>query len=191
MSEASNEITNTIKDAIKEFVTLNLPKDFKTVYWQTSRYEAPKKPFCLLTWLSDSEELRSSEIQLPNSLTKEHREYKTAVITISLYVDGLKTQQHNLKERENLAQLNAENLRTQFQLVKTAYKFKNIFAVNNTSGVRPLDEAVSGGYTFRREFDLTIGYDKVYHYDLPVSHAVNIDLEENDIHIKVTEDEIK
>lgn len=191
MSEASNEITNTIKDAIKEFVTLNLPKDFKTVYWQTSRYEAPKKPFCLLTWLSDSEDLRSSEIQLPNSLTKEHREYKTAVITISLYVDGLKTQQHNLKERENLAQLNAENLRTQFQLVKTAYKFKNIFAVNNTSGVRPLDEAVSGGYTFRREFDLTIGYDKVYHYDLPVSHAVNIDLEENDIHIKVTEDEIK
>lgn len=191
MSEANNEITNTIKDAIKEFVTLNLPKDFKTVYWQTSRYEAPKKPFCLLTWLSDGEDLRSSEIQLPNSLTKEHREYKTAVITIALYVDGLKTQQHNLKERENLAQLNAENLRTLFQLTKTAYKFKKNFAVNNTSGIRPLDEAVSGGYTFRREFDLTIGYDKVYHYDLPVSHAVNIDLDKNDIHIQVTEDEIK
>lgn len=187
----SEEITNRIKDAIKEFVTLNLSEEFKTVYWQSSRYEAPKKPFCLLTWLSDSEDLRSSEIQLPNSLTKEHREYKTAVITIALYVDGLKIKQHNLKEREDLAQFNAENLRTQFQLLKTAYKFKNIFAINNTSGIRPLDEAVSGGYTFRREFDLTIGYDKVYHYDLPVSHAVNIDLDENDIHIQVTEDEIK
>lgn len=190
MSEANNEITNTIKDAIKEFVTLNLPKDFKTVYWQTSRYEAPKKPFCLFTWLSDSEDLRSSEIQLPNSLTKEHREYKTAVITIALYVDGLKTQQHNLKERENLAQLNAENLRTLFQLDKTAYKFKTKFAPKNTSGIRPLDEAVSGGYIFRREFDLTIGYDKVYHYDLPVSHAVNIELD-NEIYFEITEDDIK
>lgn len=185
-----NSVTDTIKNKIKEFVTLNLPKDFKTVYWSAQKFEMPKKPFCLLSWVSDSEDLRSSEIQLPNSLTKEHREYKTAVITIALYVDGLKTQQHNLKERENLAQLNAENLRTLFQLTKTAYKFKKIFAVNSTSGVRPLDEAVSGGYTFRREFDLTIGYDKVYHYDLPVSHAVNIDLD-NEIYFEVTEDDIK
>lgn len=191
MSEPNNNITNEIKDLIKEFVTLNLPDDFKTVYWQTSRYEAPKKPFCLLTWLSDSEDLRSSEIQLPNSLTKEHREYKTAVITIALYVDGLKTKQHNLKEREDLAQLNAEKLRTLFQLDKTAYKFKTKFAPKNTSGIRPLDEAVSGGYIFRREFDLTIGFDKVYHYNLPVSHAVNIDLEENNINIQVTGDDIQ
>ncbi len=176
MSEPNDNITNEIKDLIKEFVTLNLPKDFKTVYWQTSRYEAPKKPFCLLTWLSDGEDLNSSEITLPNTLTKEHREYKTAVITIALYVDGLKTKQHNLKEREDLAQLNAEKLCTLFQLVKTAYKFKTKFAPKNTSGIRPLDEAVSGGYTFRREFDLTIGYDKIYHYDLPVSNGVNFKL---------------
>lgn len=185
-----NDIINEIKDLIKEFVTLNLPEEFKTVYWQTQRYEAPAKPFCLLTWLSDGEDLRSSEIQLPHSLTKEHREYKTAIITISLYVDGLKTKEHNLKERENLAQLNAENLRTLFQLNKTAYKFKTKFAPKSTSGIRPLDEAVSGGYIFRREFDLTIGYDKVYRYNLPVSHAVNIDLD-NEIYIEVTEDDIK
>lgn len=181
--------TNIIKDAIKEFVTLNLPKEFKNVYWQTSRYEAPQKPFCLLTLLSDSEDLRASERQLQNSLTKEHKEYKTAVITIALYVDGLKTKQHNLKEREDLAQLNAENLRTQLQLLRTTYKFKD-FAIKSTTGIRPLDEVAAGGYTFRREFDVTIGYNNVYYYDLPISHAVNIDLDNNDIHIQVTEDEI-
>ena len=184
-----DEITNIIKDLIKDFVSQNLPEEF-TVYWQGTRYEAPKKPYCLLSWISDGEDLISSEIQLPNSLTQERREYKTAVITIGLYVDGLKIKQHNLKEREDLAQNNAENLRTLFKINKTAYKFKTKFAPKSTSGIRPLDEAVSGGYIFRREFELTIGYDKVYHYELPVSHAVNIDLEENNIHIQVTEDDI-
>lgn len=186
-----NSVTDTIKNKIKEFVTLNLPKDFKTVYWSAQKFEMPKKPFCLLSWVSDSEDLRSSERQLPNSLTKEHREYKTGTITIALYVDGLKTKGHNLEEREKLAQNSLENLRTQFQLLKTTNLFRKVCAINNTSGIRPLDEAVSGGYIYRREFDLTIGYDIVYHYDLPVSHAVNIDLDENDIHIQVTEDEIK
>ena len=80
-------------------------------------------------------------------------------------------------------------MRTQFQLLRTTNLFRKVCAINNTSGIRPLDEAVSGGYIYRREFDLTIGYDIVYHYDLPVSHAVNIDLD--DIHFEITEDDIK
>ncbi|MBO8430888.1 hypothetical protein IAC76_05825 [Spirochaetes bacterium] len=175
-----------LKDLIRGFVIQNLPEDFKTVYWQSERMKVPKKPYCMLTELSESNSLVTGELQFPNSLTKQVTQYKTAVITIAVYVDGL----GDYDDRKAFAYNSLNNLRTVFETMKAHYRFKDKMTVRNLSGIRPLNETVGGGYLFRYEFDMTIGFHEIYEYELPVSHAVNIDLDENDIHIEVSEDDL-
>lgn len=172
-----------LKDIIREFTAQNLPKEFKTIYWQSERKRGPSKPYCMLTELSETYDAPTSEIQLPNSLTKQVTMYKIAVITIAVYVDGL----CDYDERKNFAYQSLNKIRTKFDILQTHYRFKKDFAIKSLSGIRALNDIVNGGYLFRYEFDLTIGFNEIYEYDLPVSRAVNIDLDRNNIHIK-TED---
>lgn len=174
-----------LKDDIRGFIVQALPSEYKTVYWQSERQKIPTKPYCMLTELSESIDLNTSELQLPNSLTKQMTEYKTATITIAVYVDGLKTSTSSYSERKEFAYSSLNKVRTLFDTMQTRYKFKNKFAIRSLSSIRPLNEAVDGGYLYRYEFDLTVGFNETYEYDLPVSRKVIIDLE--DIQIQVPE----
>lgn len=171
-----------LKDPIRGFVVRNLPIEFKKVYWQSERKNVPQKPYCMLTALSESQDFPTSENQLQDSLIKQTTQYKTAVITIAVYVDGLE----NFSDRKIFAFNSLNKVRKEFDTLQTAYKFKNIFSIKSMSGIRPLNETVNGGYLFRYEFDLTIGFNETYEYELPVSRKVIIDLE--DIQIQVPED---
>ncbi len=177
------EIQTIIYDYIKDL----LPLEFNKIYWQSERFIVPKKPYCMLTVLSETTDAPTSERQLPNSLTKQVTMYKTSVITIAVYVDGL----NDYKERKEFAYNSLNKIRTQFETLKSHYKFKHKFSVLNLSGIRALNEPVNGGYLFRYEFDMTVGFNEVFDYNLPVSHSVKIDMEANNIHIEVTEEDIK
>lgn len=165
-----------IKPRIRNFVATTLGEDFNAVYWQSERLEEPVKPFCMLTELADSQTNRTAWYK-SGSLAYTLEQYKQVVITVGIYVDGL----DEFDVRKEFAYSSANDLRTQIEIATREFAFGDI-AIKSISGIRPLNEEVDGGYLFRYEFDITIGYNEETIADVEIGEHIDLELkDENDI----------
>ena len=55
------------------------------------------------------------------------------------------------------------------------------FSVQNISSIRPLHDVVDGGYMYRFEFDLTIGYNEPFIVEKEIGQGVNGEIVVDDI----------
>lgn len=167
-----------IKQAIFDFVKENLPAEFENkIYWANERKDEPQKPFCLLRALvPEQTDSRTSERELTGNV-QEVTMYKNCVITMAIYVDGI-TEDIDLDIQNSYAEQTARNLKNCFETFDTAYEFKaNGMSVNSISELRDLTAAVSGGYTYRYEFDITFGYNEVLEIQKLVGKDVDLNIE--------------
>ena len=82
----------------------------------------------------------------------------------------------NTVSEEKKAQIN--NLKQQFKISSRELVF-NDFSVKNVSEIRPLFEVVDGGYLFRYEFDLTIGYNETTINNIKMDKAIDIEIKDD------------
>ena len=157
-----------IKPIIRNFVADNLDINFNAVYWGGERLNEPNKPFCILTELVENESHRTAYYK---SDTSEYclEEYKETVITVGVYVDGLN--EFDTQKEFAFSQIN--NLKQSFKVHAREFLFNDI-AIKDVSGIRPLFEEVEGGYLFRYEFDLTIGYNEVTKNKILLSNSIDM-----------------
>ena len=159
-----------IKPIIRDLIAENIDSTFKTVYWVSERKDVPKKPYCMLTELVDNITDRTAEWTISQG-KKRVEIYKETVITVGIYVDGL----DEFDERKEFAYTQCNNLRKMFERSDIQAQFSN-FSVMSLTGVRPLNEVVDGGYLFRYEFDMNIGYNELFDYDIATSQYVDADM---------------
>lgn len=176
-------MTPEIKQVIFEYIKQNLPDEFENkVYWGNERKDEPLKPFCLLRDIVPEQTTsRTSERELSGNV-QEITMYKNCVITVAIYVDG--TTDTDLDIQNAFAENTARNLRNSLEPIDTAYHFDSYnMSINALSEIRDLTETVSGGYTYRYEFDITFGYNEVMEIQKEVGKDVNLQIErkvEND-----------
>lgn len=167
-----------IKQAIFDFVKFNLPEEFENkIYWANERKDEPKKPFCLLRALvPEQTDSPTSERELSGNI-QEVTMYKNCVVTMSIYVDGI-AETSDLDVQNDYASKVARDLKNSFETFDTAYEFKEYdMSVNSISELRDLTASVSGGYTYRYEFDITFGYNEVLEIQKLVGKDVNLQIE--------------
>ena len=174
-------MTPEVKQQIFEFVKNKLPAEFENkVYWANERKDEPQKPFCLLRALvPEQPDLRTSEEELPGNVQKITM-YKNCVITMSIYVDGT-TDTQDLDVQNAYAEKTARDLKNSFETLDAAYEFLAFdIAVQSISELRDLTAAVSGGYTYRYEFDITFGYDELMEIQKEIGKDVKLEIERKD-----------
>lgn len=159
-----------IKPRIRDFVAEMLGDKFNAVYWANERLNEPNKPYCMLTELAESDTHREA-YYTTGYLEKTLEEYKQVVFTIGVYVDGL----DEYDDKKEFAYNEIDKLKSKIKIGAREFVFGDI-AIRNISGIRALHEEVDGGYLFRYEFDLTIGYNE---------QTVNTFLIDNSIDIEV------
>lgn len=163
----------TIKPYIHEYIRNNLSPVFADkVYWIGERRFVPGYPYCVLSIIAESKDKRTShhsgklvefsESGQSNAQTLREditTRYKTCTITVGVYnawvQDAYDTQ--SMDEAKEFTYAQIDNLEGAFE----NYPLNSNFSVQNISPIRPLHEPVSGGYMYRYEFDLTIGYNEV------------------------------
>lgn len=162
-----------IKPIIRDFVVSNLDDSFESIYWDSERLGEPNKPFCLLTELVENESHRTAYSQ-SGSLEYALQEYKETVITIGVYVDGLN--EFDVQKEFAFSQIN--NLKQSFKLGAREFLFED-FSIKDISGIRPLFEVVDGGYLFRYEFDLTIGYNEITTTNVLMDKTIEVEIKDD------------
>ena len=171
-------MTPEIKKAIFEFVKFQLPAEVENkLFWANERKDEPKKPFCLLRALvPEQTDSPTTERELEKNV-QEVTMYKNCVVTMSIYVDGI-AETMDLDVQNDYARQTARKLKNSFETFDTAYEFKaNDMSVNSISELRDLTSAVSGGYTYRYEFDIIFGYNEIMEIQKPVGKEVNLQIE--------------
>lgn len=171
-------MTPGIKMSIWQFVVDNLPSQFAgKIYWANERKNAPEKPFCLLRCIVPEQNTsRSSEQEIAKN-AQEVTMYKSCVVTMSIYVDGLEDVE-DLDEQNQFAHNTARNLRNVFETLDTAWTLGvEGLSVNSVSSLRDLTMLEEGGYTYRYEFDVTFGYNEVMIIQKEVGKDVNLQIE--------------
>ena len=88
----------------------------------------------------------------------------------------------NLDEAKEFAYSQIDLLETIFEKKTTHLMFNKYFSIQGISPIRPLPEVVDGGYMYRYEFDLTIGYNEPVIANAEIGKVV-------DAHIDVKSDE--
>lgn len=171
-------MTPEVKQNIFEFVKDNLPEIFsEKTYWGNERKDEPKKPFCLLrSIVPEQTDSRTSERELSGNIN-EVTMYKNCVVTISIYVDGL-AEEVDLDEQNAYAENTARNLKNSFETLDTAWLFHAYgLSVNYLSELRDLTTPTEGGYTYRYEFDVTLGYNEVMLIQKEIGKDVDLQIE--------------
>jgi len=174
-----------IKPYIHDFVEENLDSSFTNkVYWLGERKNVPEYPYCLLNVIAESKDKRTSHhigdtkiISYSGSNNyQELREgittrYKTCTITVGVYnawvEDTYDTDDMDVAKEFAYEQI--DNLEGAFE----DYPINKKFSVQNISPIRPLHQVVDGGYMYRYEFDLTIGYNEAITTDKEYGKSVN------------------
>lgn len=171
-------MTPQVKQSIFEFVYFQLPEEFNNkVYWGNERKDEPTKPFCLLRAIvSEQTDSRTSERELSGNIN-EVTMYKNCVITMSVFVDGI-AETEDLDTKNSYAEETARNLKNSFETLDTAHTLNaEGLSVRRISELRDLTTSVSGGYTYRYEFDVTFGYNEVMEIQKEVGKDVNLQIE--------------
>lgn len=186
-----------IKPIIHDFIQENLDESFgDKIYWIGERVEEPLYPYCMLTELTENKDKRTSHhqgdlktISLSGSGEYEIKReaittrYKTAVITVGVY-NAFVTNSYDdmdMDEAKEFAYEEIDRLEGEFE----NYPINSKFSVQNISPIRALHEPVSGGYMYRYEFDLTIGYNEPVVKEKDYGQSVNVS---GDINFTVTID---
>lgn len=160
-----------IKPRIRDFVATILGEDFNAVYWANERLNEPKKPYCMLTELVESDTHREA-YYTTGHLEQTLEEYKQVVFTVAVYVDGL----DEFDVKKEFAYNKIDELKAKIKIGAREFIFGDI-AIKSISGIRPLHEEVDGGYLFRYEFDLTIGYNEQTKQAIKLDNSVDIEID--------------
>lgn len=160
-----------IKPRIRDFVADVLDEGFNAVYWANERLNEPNKPYCMLTELTESDTHREA-YYTTGHLEKTLEEYKQVVFTIGVYVDGL----DEYDDKKEFAYNEIDKLKAKIRIGAREFVFGDI-AIKNISGIRPLHEEVDGGYLFRYEFDLTIGYNEQTLNTFLIDNSIEIEVD--------------
>lgn len=168
-----------IKPYIHDFVEENLDSVFQNkVYWIAERRNIPEYPYCLLNVIAESKDKRTSRhngiITDYDTREKIVTRYKTCTITVGIYNGwvGNTADEFDMDETKEFAYEQIDNLEGAFE----EYPINDMFSVQNISPIRPLHEVVDGGYLYRYEFDLTIGYNEQRISDKDISHGVDVSM---------------
>ena len=103
--------------------------------------------------------------------------YKNCVVTVSIFVDGI-AETEDLDTKNAYAEKTTRDLKNTLETLDTAFDFAtDDLAVRNLSELRDLTTSVSGGYTYRYEFDVTFGYNEVMIIQKEVGKDVNLQIE--------------
>ena len=172
-----------IKPYIRDFIEDNLDSAFDgKVYWLGEKQQVPYYPYCLLTVISENKDKRTSHHN--GSLTESDRRevittrYKTNVITVGIYNAFITNTYDDLSmdEAKEFAYEQIDRLEGLFE----DFEINSLFSVQNISPIRPLHEVVDGGYEYRFEFDLTIGYNEPASVEKDYGHGVDVDIDNED-----------
>ena len=165
-----------IKPYIHDFVEENLDPMFEhKVYWIAEHRNIPEYPYCLLNVIAENKDKRTSrhnkeinEFEMIEGVTTR---YKTCTITVGIYNGwtGNTTTDVDMDEAKEFAYEQIDYLEGCFE----DYPINKMFSVQTISPIRPLHETVNGGYLYRYEFDLTIGYNEERIKDKEIGKAVN------------------
>ena len=174
-----------IKPYIYDFVRDTLDDVFKQkTYWVGERKIVPKYPYCTLNIIAENKDKRTSTHSGRLFCDFQREEittlYKTATITISIYNAWVENSYDSVNMNEAM-----EYTYEQINLLEKAFenrqkqeKFYPVFTVQNISPIRPLHETVAGGYLYRYEFDLLIGFDEIDVNKLDVGGEVEVKMNE-------------
>ena len=168
-----------IKPYIHDFVEENLDPMFEhKVYWVAERRNIPEYPYCLLNVIAENKDKRTSrhnkeinEFEMIEGVTTR---YKTCTITVGIYngwTDDTTTDV-DMDEAKEFAYEQIDYLEGCFE----DYPINKMFSIQTISPIRPLHETANGGYLYRYEFDLTIGYNEERIKDKEIGKAVNTDV---------------
>ena len=174
-----------IKPYIYNFVEENLEPAFvNKIYWVGERVNVPSYPYCLLSVISENKDKRTSTHNGEYLDYEEAREvittlYKTATITISIFNAYIENtyDEIDMDEAKEFAYEQISYLEEQFETRENQEKFYPLFSVQNISSIRPLHQVVDGGYMYRYEFDLVVGYNQTSSQNLDVGDSVIVDFD--------------
>ena len=183
-----------IKPYIHDFIQENLDESFgDKIYWIGERVVEPNYPFCLLNIIAENKDKRTSRhqgelVEIIDNEIKVFREkiitrYKTCTITVGVYNAFVSNtyEDMDMDEAKEFAYEQTDLLEGLFE----DYPINKKISVQNISHIRPLHEPVSGGYMYRYEFDLTIGYNEPVVKEKDYGQSVNVS---GDINFTVTID---
>lgn len=170
-----------IKPLIRDFIVENLDKSFNdNVYWLAERRNVPIYPYCLLNIIAENKDKRTSHHN--SELEYDERKnittrYKTCTITVGIYNGWVKdtTSQADMDEAKEFAYEQIDYLEGAFE----DYPINNIFSIQAISPIRPLHETVDGGYMYRYEFDLTVGYNEERIMKAEMAEGIITDIDKN------------
>lgn len=175
-----------IKPYIHDFVEEHLDSAFANkVYWLGERKIVPEYPYCLLNVIAENKDKRTShhsgdliEIlesgQIEPTVLRESitTRYKTCTITVGIYNGWTEEDYTDMDVEKEFAYEQIDNLEGAFE----NYAINNIFSVQNISSIRPLHQVVDGGYMYRYEFDLTIGYNEARTTEKDLGYGIEAEL---------------
>ena len=169
-----------IKPYIHDFIEGNLDAVFEDkVYWIAERRNIPEYPYCLLNVIAENKDKRTSHhnSRLTDFGTRDciTTRYKTCTITVGIYngwTDDTTETDVDMDEAKEFAYEQIDYLEYCFE----NYPINKKFSVQNISPIRPLHETANGGYLYRYEFDLTIGYNEERTKDKEIGKSVDTDI---------------
>lgn len=169
-----------IKPYIHDFIEDNLDNAFKDkVYWIGERKIVPTYPYCLLSVISENKDKRTSHHigRLTDYDTRKDitTRYKTATITVGIYNAWVEDTDDDvdMDEAKEFAYEQIDYLEGMFE----NYPINKKFSVQNISSIRPLHEVTDGGYMYRYEFDLTVGYNEKLVTDRDIAENIEVDMD--------------
>lgn len=192
-----------IKPYIKDFVEDNLSTAFANkVYWIGERKNIPEYPYCMLSVIAENKDKRTSHhsgdlVEIWESgqsnaqiLRQEiTTRYKTCTITVGIYNAWVEDtyDTNDMDEEKEFAYEQIDLLEGTFE----NYPINNKFSIQSISPIRPLHEVVDGGYMYRYEFDLTIGYNEAVVVNKKYGNGLNLELvDTNEADTKIINGEV-
>lgn len=174
-----------IKPLIRKVIVDNLDTKFaNNVYWIGERQEIPEAPYCVLSVIAENKDKPTSTHEEGKTITTL---YKTDTITVCIYNLGVGD---NYDIEKEFAYKEINKIEGLFETRKIHQYFYNIVncSIQNISAIRPLHEEVDGGYLYRYEFDLTIGFNQKISTTYDISRGVDLEMNENNIDFTIEVD---
>lgn len=178
-----------IKPYIRDFIQEHIDETFENkIYWIGERKTEPDYPYCLLNAISENKDKRTSTHNGEYIQDEDKREvittlYKTATITVGVYNAWIEETYDDIDmdEAKEFAYQQINLLEELFETRTNQEDFYPVFSVQTISPIRPLHETTSGGYIYRYEFDLTIGYNEPHIENKDVSEQVEVEMHQDSI----------
>lgn len=177
-----------LKPLIRNFILENLDERFaNNIYWIGERQEIPETPYCVLSVISENKDKRTSTHEENKTITTV---YKTAAITISIYNLAI-GDNYDVEKEFAYREINKIEGLLETRKIHEYFYNKVNCSIQNTSPIRPLHEEVDGGYLYRYEFDLTIGFNEKISTTYNISKGIDVELSENNIDFLIKTDDIE